>query len=261
MLRGRWTRPPSGRGSSPGDRRARAQTDRRHARLAHAAGSPIARLAADGNTNREIRGAALHQPEHGRVPPRKAFRKLDVEVAHAARAAALEGARRRRCGVGRWACHGRDGSSPRCAAAGSPRGAGAAQTCCLANAAPDRAAVAGRTLGPAGHPPRGAGPPAHRVHEWRERDDVGAERAAAIGMALDGTAAAVVERDDHRPLQPGFTEIGYAVERLHAELRAAALGRRAVGQLRGPGAAASSSASILASVASSAAYSASSIAA
>jgi starvation-inducible DNA-binding protein len=56
------------------------------------------------------------------------------------------------------------------------------------------------------------------VAEWRALEDVVAERAAAIGIALDGTAAAVVELDDHRPLEPGFTEIASAIERLYSQL-------------------------------------------
>ena len=56
------------------------------------------------------------------------------------------------------------------------------------------------------------------VAEWRELADVVAERAAAIGLALDGTAAAVIELDDHRPLEPGFTEIRPAIERLYSQL-------------------------------------------
>jgi starvation-inducible DNA-binding protein len=56
------------------------------------------------------------------------------------------------------------------------------------------------------------------VAAWRELADVVAERAAAIGIALDGTAAAVIELDDHRPLEPGFTEIGCAIERLYSQL-------------------------------------------
>ncbi|MDA0164378.1 hypothetical protein OM076_29175 [Solirubrobacter ginsenosidimutans] len=52
------------------------------------------------------------------------------------------------------------------------------------------------------------------VDEWRALQDVVAGRAAAIGMALDGSAAAVIELDDHRPLEPGFTEAGAAIERL-----------------------------------------------
>ena len=56
------------------------------------------------------------------------------------------------------------------------------------------------------------------VAEWRELADVVAERAAAIGIALDGTAAAVIELDDHPPLEPGFTEAASAVERLCAQL-------------------------------------------
>jgi starvation-inducible DNA-binding protein len=56
------------------------------------------------------------------------------------------------------------------------------------------------------------------VDEWRTLEDLIAARAAAIGMALDGSASAVIELDDHRPLEPGFTEAGAAVERLCAQL-------------------------------------------
>jgi starvation-inducible DNA-binding protein len=56
------------------------------------------------------------------------------------------------------------------------------------------------------------------VDEWRKLEDLVAERAAAIGIALDGTAAAVIELDDHRPLEPGFVEVAEAVERLCSQL-------------------------------------------
>jgi starvation-inducible DNA-binding protein len=56
------------------------------------------------------------------------------------------------------------------------------------------------------------------VEDWRALEGAVAERAAAIGIALDGTAAAVVELDDHRPLEPGFTKVGRAIERLYARL-------------------------------------------
>jgi DNA-binding ferritin-like protein len=56
------------------------------------------------------------------------------------------------------------------------------------------------------------------VDEWRALEDAVAARAAAIGIALDGTAAAVIELDDHRPLEPGFAEAGAAGERLCAQL-------------------------------------------
>jgi starvation-inducible DNA-binding protein len=56
------------------------------------------------------------------------------------------------------------------------------------------------------------------VYEWRALEDVVAGRAATIGVALDGTAAAVIEFDDHRPLEPGFTEVGSAIERLCSQL-------------------------------------------
>jgi starvation-inducible DNA-binding protein len=49
-------------------------------------------------------------------------------------------------------------------------------------------------------------------------EDIVAERAAAIGIALDWSPAAVIELDDQRPLDPGFTEAGSAVERLCAQL-------------------------------------------
>ena len=56
------------------------------------------------------------------------------------------------------------------------------------------------------------------VGEWRALEDIVAGRAATIGIALDGTAAAVIEFDDHRPLEPGFTEVGSAIERLCSQL-------------------------------------------
>ena len=56
------------------------------------------------------------------------------------------------------------------------------------------------------------------VAEWWELVDLVAERAAAIGIALDGSAAAVIELDDHRPLETGFIEVGPGVERLCAQL-------------------------------------------
>ena len=64
------------------------------------------------------------------------------------------------------------------------------------------------------------------VDEWRELEDVVAARAAAIGIALDGTAAAVIELDDHRPLEPGFTEVPSAIERLCSQLWDVAVGVR-----------------------------------
>jgi starvation-inducible DNA-binding protein len=56
------------------------------------------------------------------------------------------------------------------------------------------------------------------VDEWRRLEDAVAGRAAAIGIALDGSAPAVIELDDHRPLEPGFIEVGPAIERLCAQL-------------------------------------------
>jgi Cupin domain len=46
------------------------------------------------------------------------------------------------------------------------------------------------------------------VDEWRELEDAVAERAAAIGIAPDGGAAAVIELADVRPVDSGFTEVG-----------------------------------------------------
>ena len=71
------------------------------------------------------------------------------------------------------------------------------------------------------------------VDEWRALEDLVAERAAAIGIALDGTAAAVLELDDHRPLEPGFTEVGYAIEWLCSQLWDVALRVRRRGELLG----------------------------
>lgn len=68
------------------------------------------------------------------------------------------------------------------------------------------------------------------VDEWRALADVVAERAAAIGIALDGSAAAVFELDDHRPLEPGFTEAGAAIERLCSQLWDVALRVRQRGE-------------------------------
>jgi starvation-inducible DNA-binding protein len=56
------------------------------------------------------------------------------------------------------------------------------------------------------------------VDQWRVLEDIVAERAAAIGIALDWSPAVVIELDDHRPLEPGFSEAGSAVERLCAQL-------------------------------------------
>jgi starvation-inducible DNA-binding protein len=72
------------------------------------------------------------------------------------------------------------------------------------------------------------------VDEWRDLEDEVAQRAAAIGIALDGTAAAVLELDDHRPLEPGFTEIGSAIERLCSQLWDVALRVRQRSERLGP---------------------------
>jgi starvation-inducible DNA-binding protein len=56
------------------------------------------------------------------------------------------------------------------------------------------------------------------VDEWRELGDAVAERAAAIGIAPDGSARAVVELADIQPPEPGFTEAGDGSEALCAHL-------------------------------------------
>ncbi|MDA0172514.1 ferritin-like domain-containing protein [Solirubrobacter taibaiensis] len=56
------------------------------------------------------------------------------------------------------------------------------------------------------------------VEEWRALADIVAERAVTIGVALDGSAAAVIELDVHRPVEPGFVEVATAVERLCSQL-------------------------------------------
>ena len=71
------------------------------------------------------------------------------------------------------------------------------------------------------------------VDEWRELEDAVAARAAAIGMALDGSAAAVLELDDHRPLEPGCIEVGRAIEHLCSQLWDVALRVRGRGQQLG----------------------------
>src|SRR4051794_4233718 len=44
------------------------------------------------------------------------------------------------------------------------------------------------------------------VGEWHALGDTVAERAAAIGIAPDGSAATVIELGDLAPLEPGFIE-------------------------------------------------------
>ena len=74
-----------------GDRRARPQTDGRHARPAHSTG--VAHRAAGRGREYQPadRGTALHQPEHGRVPPAQGVSQARREVAHAARAPPVVG--------------------------------------------------------------------------------------------------------------------------------------------------------------------------
>lgn len=72
------------------------------------------------------------------------------------------------------------------------------------------------------------------VGQWRALEDVVAARAAAVGVALDGTAAAVIELDDHRPLEPGFTDAASAVDRLCSQLWDVAVRVRERGEQLGP---------------------------
>jgi starvation-inducible DNA-binding protein len=74
----------------------------------------------------------------------------------------------------------------------------------------------------------------HVVDEWRALEDVVAGRAAAIGIPLDGTPAAVLELDDHRPLVPGFIQVAWAVERLCTQLSDVARGVRQRAEALGP---------------------------
>lgn len=55
------------------------------------------------------------------------------------------------------------------------------------------------------------------VDDWRDLQDLVAERAAALGIAPDGSPGAVIELGDLPPLDPGFTEVSWAVERLCAQ--------------------------------------------
>jgi starvation-inducible DNA-binding protein len=56
------------------------------------------------------------------------------------------------------------------------------------------------------------------VDEWRGLADMVAERAAAVGIAPDGSAGAVVELCDVGSIEPGFVEAGSASEALCAQL-------------------------------------------
>ena len=69
------------------------------------------------------------------------------------------------------------------------------------------------------------------VDEWQELEDAVAERAVALGIPADGSAAAVLDLGNLRPLEPGFIETGCAVERLCAQLWEVALRVRQRGEL------------------------------
>jgi starvation-inducible DNA-binding protein len=56
------------------------------------------------------------------------------------------------------------------------------------------------------------------VDEWRDLESAVAERAAAIGIAPDGSAGAVIELADLRAIDPGFIEVGRATEHLCGQL-------------------------------------------
>ena len=69
------------------------------------------------------------------------------------------------------------------------------------------------------------------VDEWQELADAVAERTVALGIPADGSAAAVLELGNLRPLEPGFVETGCAVQRLCAQLWEVALRVRQRGEL------------------------------
>ena len=71
------------------------------------------------------------------------------------------------------------------------------------------------------------------VDEWRELEDAVAERAATVGIAPEGSAAAVLELADLRPLDPGFTEVECAFARVCAQLWEVALRVRQRSELLG----------------------------
>ena len=56
------------------------------------------------------------------------------------------------------------------------------------------------------------------VDAWRQLEDVVAERAAAVGIPPDGSAAAVIELAAVRPVDLGFIEVGTAIEGLCTQL-------------------------------------------
>lgn len=69
------------------------------------------------------------------------------------------------------------------------------------------------------------------VNEWRELEDAVAERAVALGIPADGSAGAILELGDLRPLEPAFVETGCAVQRMCAQLWEVALRVRQRGEL------------------------------
>ena len=69
------------------------------------------------------------------------------------------------------------------------------------------------------------------VNDWRDLEDAVAERAVALGIPADGSAAAVLELGDLRPLEPGFVETGCAVPRMCALLWEVAVRVRQRGEL------------------------------
>ena len=72
------------------------------------------------------------------------------------------------------------------------------------------------------------------VNDWRDLEDAVAERAVALGIPADGSAAAVLELGDLRPLEPGFIETGCTVQRIYALLWEVALRIRQRGELVAP---------------------------
>ena len=73
------------RGRTAGDGRARPETDRRHASTSSPRRRRRSPASPPGATRTADRRSAVHQPEHGRVPPPQGVPEARREVTHAAR--------------------------------------------------------------------------------------------------------------------------------------------------------------------------------